>query len=155
MADIKDYTIDTDLYNKAIEEIEQDFINANPMNAATAQSMSTSIHAHAVGSFHTMWCSAIRTHESHKATRSQMQGMMLDAFDEKRLEGLLPEDQERFRKMHQDSVERYKKDNEQRQKLFDDHNRFTLARLMATAGMSLATAEEIVNKGHMVLGMIG
>lgn len=150
MADIKDYTIDTDLYNKAIEEIEQDFINANPMNAATAQSMSASIHAHAVGSFHTMWCSAIRTHESHKATRSQMQGMMLDAFDEKRLEGLLPEDRERFRKMHAENVERFKRDNDQRQKLFADHNRSTIIRLMATAGMSKQTAEKIVDNHILV-----
>jgi len=150
MTDAKDYTIDPTLYAQALEEIKADFLKGNPMALAVAEAMAGTIAQHAQQSFYTMWQSAIRSHESHKATRSQMQDMTLDAFDEKRLEGLMPEDQERFRRMHQESVEQFKKDNEQRQKLFDAHNRSTLIRLMATAGMSKQTAEKIVDNHILV-----
>lgn len=151
MANIKDYQVDTELYGQAIEEIKQDFIKSNCIDPATAKAMANSIESHAVQAFYTMWCSAIRTNESHKESRARTQGMMLDPPDEKRLARLLPEDRERYLKMHEENVQQYKHDNEQRQKLFDQHNHRSMIVLLTKAGMSEATAQRIVDN-HILPG---
>lgn len=140
------YQVDQELYQKALEEIRQDFLRENRLDATTEAMMAGSIAAHAQNSFYTMWTSAIRTHENHKASREHTSGMMLDPLDEKRLAQLPERDRERFRQFHQESAARYKHDNEQRQKIFDDHHRHTMIILMTKAGMSKETATQIVDE---------
>ena len=140
------YEVDQELYQKALEEIKQDFLSANRLDPATEAMMAGSIAAHAQNSFYTMWTSAIRSHESHKESRAQTADMFLDPLDETRLKQLSEEDRARFRKLHEESVAQYKRDNEQRQRIFDNHHRKMLIITMTSAGMSEETATEIVEK---------
>ncbi len=140
------YDVERELYEKALEEIRQDFIRESGLDLATQEMMAGSIAAHAQNSFYTMWSSATRSHDNHKASSAATAGMILDPLDEARLAKLPEKDRERFRKFHADSAAQYQRDNDDRQKIFDDHHRKMLIILMTKAGMSLATATQIVDK---------
>ena len=149
------YTINTDLYQKALAEIYDDYMSKNPIRSELARAtIENSVRDHAVNTFSQIWQSTVRMNEDHIAYRAtQTAAPVVDLGMERKIAGLDESGRQMMRNFRRESSAMMQKNSEGRQKLFDDNHRFTLVLLFSSpngGGLSKATAEKIVDE-HILI----
>ena len=140
-----DYGLDKNLYLKAIVEIRADYESKHPVHPSIKAQMEARLQQSAESSFSMMWHSAVQMHEGHRAHRAKPP-MKINPLDPVRLARLLPKDQAETKIRHAEMEAGFQKDIAERQKVFDDHHRTMLVSLMKQSGMSMPTAQKIVDE---------
>lgn len=142
------YTIDKDLYAKALTEIRSDYLQRNQLSSEMAERMAASLQSHAERCFATAWHSAIQMQESHKRRAQQLRPQSLP-LDQQRLAGLPAEAQESLRRAHAKIEAHSTQSHLETQKLFVDLHQTTLVKLFTTVGVSATTSRCIVDQ-HII-----
>lgn len=141
-----EYTIDTALYEQALEQIKAAYLKEHPVTPRSMDSMLPALDEHATYVFGLAWQTAVDGHESDKSHRAGMLQQQLQPLDEKCLASLSPRDQERMRERHAELEKRMRERMEATNKHMVDHQRTMFVALFTKSGVEQALAEKILDE---------
>lgn len=148
------YTIDTTLYEAALQEMFDNFMRANPIRSELSRAtIEQSVREHAISTFYMLWQSATKMNEDHNSFRASQVSIVSDPIDKRALAQLDEKSREHMRQFHEDTAAMLRKGIGDRQKIFDDAHRSRLIVLFTAemgGGLNKATAEKIVDEHILV-----